>query len=140
MIKTFKGSLAGGDQERIRLGTTQGKVGYKIVDFRTMLADPMDASGKSVVKAYVREQSSVVNSIDFTESDLLAVSVLSHSTTSGAGTFNLIVFDNNVVNQDIYITASANPGPVNYYLELETITLTEQGAEYTTIKDLRANA
>jgi hypothetical protein len=139
MIKTFKGRLAGGAQERISLSTIQGKVGYRIRKFQTMLADPMDASGKSVVKAYQTEQSSVANSIDFTDANLLAVSVLSHNTTSGAGTFNLIVFDNKMVNQDIYITASANPGPVNYYIEIEATTLTDHAAEYTTIKDLRAN-
>jgi len=33
MIKTFRGLLADGGQDRIRLSTIKGKVGYKIAKF-----------------------------------------------------------------------------------------------------------
>ena len=139
MIKTFRGSLAHGTEDSIRLSTIQGKVGYRIVKYQTIAADPMNASTESVTQIWKTSQSSIGDTIDFSEPTLLAAAHISHNQTSGAGTFNYVVFDNETFNQDIYISTSANPGPVNYYIELEVIPLSDTGAEYATIKDLRSN-
>jgi len=137
MIKTFRGLLADGAEDRISLGTIQGKVGYRIVKFQTIATDPMGASTESVTQIWKQSQASVGTSIDFSDSILLAAAHISHNQTSGAGTYNYVVFDTETFNQDIFISATANPGPVNYYLELEVIPLSDQGAEYTTLKDIR---
>ena len=52
----------------------------------------------------------------------------------------VIIFDNKVFNQDMYITQTDNDGTdsCNYYIELEVIPLDDAGAEYTTLKDMRS--
>ena len=51
----------------------------------------------------------------------------------------MIIFDNEVVNQDIYVTHTDETATLacNYYIEMEVIPLDDKGAEYMTIKDLR---
>jgi hypothetical protein len=137
VVKTFRGSLADGTEDRIRLSTIKGKVGYKIVKFQTIAADPAGASTKSVTQMWKTSQSSIGGAINFSDSDLLAAAYISHNLTSGAGSYNYVVFDNEIFNQDIFVSSAANPGPVNYYIELEVIPLDDAGAEYTTLKDMR---
>ena len=43
-IKSFRGQIAMGGQETIRLSTNQGTVGYKIKKFRLMSSAPGTAS------------------------------------------------------------------------------------------------
>jgi len=134
--------LADGGQDRISLQTIKGKVGYKIVKFVILTTDPSGDTWEHIVKIYNTKQTSVDNTIDFTDPNLLAVGYISQNDTLRGG-FSQYIFDSMVFNQDIYITqvdeAAGNQG-CNYYIDLEVIPLTEQGAEYTTIKDLRSNA
>ena len=138
MIKTFRGMLADGGQDRLRLSTIKGKVGYRIVKF-DFIPNAPTTSSDNIVQIWKNEQTSVPTSggtIDFTDSSLLGVIFYN------AGKIVLIsFFDTETFNQDIYITNTDNTGTVgaNYYIELEVIPLSDQAAEYTTIKDLRAN-
>ena len=143
VVKTYRGLLADGGQERIRLSTIQGKVGYRIVKFQIFPNNPGTQSGEYVMKTYKVEQTTVDNVVDFSDQTLLAASYYTDqnapSTTPGE---IVTVFDQEVFNQDIYITYVDTDGSesTNYYLELEVIPLTAQGAEYTTLKDLRAQS
>jgi len=140
MIKTFRGLLADGGQDRIRLQTIKGKVGYRIVKFSIMPELPGAAYYESVVQIWKKEQAAAVNDIDFGDSDLLAAAFFSGD--SAAHNFYgpvLVIFDMEIFNQDIYITnQELQSGKANYYLELEVIPLDEAGAEYTTLKDMRS--
>jgi len=142
MIKTFRGLLADGGQDRISLGTIQGKVGYKIVKFQLMIPSPGTSDNVQVVKIYTVSQSSIVDTIDLTESNLLAAGYAGDDDDPRGLGRVAVIFDNEIFNQDIFISHKAHSGSggCNYYIELEVIPLSEQGAEYTTIKDLRANA
>jgi len=150
MIKTFRGLLADGGQDRIRLGTIKGKVGYKIIKFKLLSEKPGAVSQESVVKIYKTEQGvpagrpAIDGEVDFTDSDLLAsgIYILSDNSTAIWNTSETIIFDSEIFNQDIYITHSdiSTGQKCNYYFELEVIPLDDAGAEYTTIKDLRSNA
>ena len=53
--------------------------------------------------------------------------------------FQSVIFDNEIFNQDIFITHSepSSNSTGNYYIELEVIPLDDAGAEYTTLKDMR---
>ena len=143
VVKTYRGLLADGGQERIRLSTIQGKVGYRIVKFQIFPNNPGTQSGEYVMKTYKVEQTAVDNVIDFSDQTLLAASYYTDqnapSTTPGE---IVTVFDQEVFNQDIYITYIDTDGSesTNYYLELEIIPLTDQGAEYTTMKDIRTQS
>ena len=142
VVKTFRGLLANDAEDRIRLHTLQGKVGYRIIKFQVIGDSPVLENQESVVKIYTVPGKTIVETVDFSEADLLAVGVwTSHSTATIYPDDMTIIFDTEVFNQDIYISQTDTSGRAcNYYLELEVIPLTEQGAEYTTIKDLRANA
>jgi len=142
MIKTFRGLLADGGQDHIRLSTIKGKVGYRIVKFQLMHDEPGQQHTEHTVKIYKTLQTTIDNNVNFTDSDLLAAGYITESESIAYPVTSIIVFDREIFNQDIFITAEDTIGSrgVNYYLELEVVPLTDQGAEYTTIKDLRANA
>jgi len=140
MIKTFRGLLADGGQDRIRLQTIKGKVGYRIVKFELMDAAPGATNAEFVTKIYKTLQSTIDGAVNFTDTDLLAAATLVMQTSpSNNQTPLAVIFDNEIFNQDIYITNVDVDGsnPLNYYLELEVIPLDDAGAEYTTLKDMR---
>jgi hypothetical protein len=140
MIKTFRGILQDGGQDQIRLSTKKGKVGYRIIKFQVMGYEPGITTQESVVMAWKTEQSSVVGVVDFSDADLLATGLLMLHDSSAYQFTTDVIFDHQIVNQDIYIThKDVDTGqPCNYYLEMEVIPLSDMGAEYTTIKSLRA--
>jgi len=140
MIKTFRGLLADGGQERIRLQTIRGKVGYKIVKFEGIAQKPATEDQESVIKIFKTEQTSIDAEINFTDTDLLGVvSFLEVSGHASSGPTN-IIFDNEVFNQDIFVSHKdgSTGASANYYIELEVIPLDDAGAEYTTLKDMRS--
>jgi len=144
MIKTFRGLLADGGQDRIRLSTIKGKVGYKIVKLNLMPNLPGDGTQESLVKIYTDEQATVPltgGTVDFTDSSLLAAGFVGQTSTgSQYPPVQIILFDQEIFNQDIYITHTEqtdNTNKCNYYIELEVIPLSDMAAEYTTIKDIR---
>jgi len=140
MIKTFRGQLAHGGQDRIRLSTIKGKVGYRIVKFQTINDAPGTQDREFVTKIYKNKQTTIDAVVNFTDSDLLAMSALSITASPSEPYMQEIIFDQEMVNQDIYITAhntQAASGNLNYYFELEVIPLDDAGAEYTTLKDMR---
>jgi len=144
MIKTFRGLLADGGQDQIRLQTIKGKVGYRIVKFQIM--NPQAGASayemESTVKIYNTEQSTIDAIVNFTDTDLLGAAQL--GTHASFGTYpqsTIIIFDSEIFNQDIFITHKnlhSDALECNYYVELEVIPLDDAGAEYTTLKDLRS--
>jgi len=140
MIKTFRGLLASGGQDQIRLQTIKGKVGYKITKFQLLFDNPGAQSVENVVKIFKTEQTTIDSVINFTDSDLIAAAFLSGSTSATYPEDLTIIFDTEMFNQDIYITQSdlAGSQACNYYIELEVIPLDDAGAEYTTLKDMRS--
>ena len=144
MIKTFRGLLADGGQDRIRLQTIKGKVGYRIVKFQAFANLPGTTDWESTLQIFKTEQTTVsatTATVNFSDSDLLAATYYPDSAdlryNAGSTT---VVFDSEIFNQDIYITHTDTAGStaMNYYIELEVIPLDDAGAEYTTLKDMRA--
>ena len=138
VVKTFRGMLADGGQDRIRLSTIKGKVGYRIIKFQIIDKDPAAFDVKLIVKVFKTNQTTITSAINFTDSDLLAAAYyISGGITDTFG--NVTIFEQEMVNQDIYVTAFDKEGSSdsNYYLELEVIPLDDAGAEYTTLKDMR---
>ena len=138
MIKTFKGQLADGAQDRIRISTIKGKVGYRIIKFQLFPA-VQDSAKDSLVVILKKDPGAVVTTVDFTNEDVLAAALMYN------GTYEVqesVVFDQEIFNQDIYVTNNDSIGSnaMNYYIELETIALDDMSAEYTTIKDIRTNS
>jgi hypothetical protein len=140
VVKTFRGLLADGGQDRIRLSTIKGKVGYRIIKLQLMAENPGTTDYEHVVKIYKSEQSSITGDVNFTDSDVMAAGYLEGNNSSNyIGEPQTIIFDNEMFNQDIYVSHFDAKGALacNYYLELEVIPLDDAGAEYTTLKDMR---
>jgi len=138
MIKSYRGLIASGAQHTIPLHTNDGKTGYKVIKFEIM---PVDANTttENVVKIYKISQTTVTTDIDFNDNTLLAASAINDSTDPGQPPSAIVIFDNEVFNQDIYVTNKGHDATpaVNYYFELEQVNLTEDQALVAIVKNLR---
>lgn len=137
---SYRGIIAEGLQERIRLSTLKGKRGYKITKFQTLMSTPGVTGYENTMKIYSKEQTAVSTSVNFTEGDLLAASYIEDDANHAYPISNIVIFDNEVFNQDIYVTSANETGtvPVNYYIELETVELSDIQATQLTLKSLRS--
>jgi hypothetical protein len=138
-VLSFRGVIAEGLEQRIKLATKNGKTGYTIKKFQTMSTAPGNTNYETVNKIYSRSQGSATTGVDFTEADLLAVSYIEDNHDPAYPMTTDIIFDNVVFNQDIYVTSAGYTGttPTNYYIELETVTLNEVQSTQLTLKSLR---
>ena len=80
--------------------------------------------------------------MDFGESDLLAASYIEDAsaiTSVGASMAQTIIFTQEVFNQDIFVNTASLTGtvPTNFYLELETVDLSDTQSTQLTLKSLR---
>ena len=142
VVKTYRGLLADGAQDRIKLQTITGKVGYRIVKF-DIIGPDANENIESTVKIYKEEQSSIDDKIDFSDNSLLAAATMSGTTSSTYNTAaQVIVFDQEIFNQDIYVTHEDTHGSLacNYYIELEVVPLSSDQAAITTVKAIRGLA
>jgi hypothetical protein len=135
--KTFRGQLADGDIERIRLGTNNGLTGYKIKKFELFPAQ-QDSAKDSLVCLHSVKPDSATTSANFDSPTLLAAAVLFNGTYEVQ---NIVVFDNVKFNQDVYVTHvdSIGSNAMNFYLELEQVKLSLDEATVATLKDMRGN-
>jgi len=138
MIKSFRGKLADGGQDTIRLSTNKGQIGYKIKKFQVIGPDSHE-NIEATIKIYKYKQDTFNDDINLNDPTLLAVIVYifpQHSSNTAADT---IIFDNAIFNQDIFITQSGHgyQTALNYYIELEQVKLNVDEAAVATLKDMR---
>ena len=144
-IKSFRGQLADGGQDQIRLSTIQGKLGYRIVKFKGFPSTPGVTDYESTLMIWKTEQTSVSTTsatTNFNDNNLLGA-YFDHGKTSANSSsgINEVIFDNTIFNQDIYITHTNTDGSnaYNYYLELEVINLSDNEASVSTLMDIRGS-
>ena len=142
-IISYRGLLANGGQDTINLHTNDGKTGYKVIKFQVIPENPFAAADKELVmKIYKIEQTTIDGVVNFSENILLAVAIYSDSDGSAAPvtqSSDVVIFDNEIFNQDIYVTYVDKHGSQsgNYYIELEQVDLTEDQALVAIVKNLR---
>ena len=138
-IISYKGTLDIGLEDRIRLKTIKGKVGYKIIKFQILPSTPGAAEFELVGKITKVKDPNIGPTVKFTDSDLLAVAYYQDGSSISNNASVDIIFDNEIVNQDITVQHEdlSTGEACNFYLELELINLSDVEAEITTIKDLR---
>ena len=138
-IKTFRGLLTDGVEEKIRLSTLTGTSGYRILKFELIPPAPGDSNGENVVKIYKVTQTAVDALVDFTETTMLAAGYYAAESSSYSDN-KTVVFDNEIFNQDIFITnkdARGNSQSINYYIELEQVKLDSNETAVATLKNIR---
>jgi len=137
MIKSFRGLMLDGTIKTIRLSTNNGLTGYKINKLELINQNPGVESAEAVVKIYTVPQTTADAAVNFDDPTLLAVGFFRAHATHLA-LVDVIVFDNVIVNQDLYITAQdLENNAMNYHLELEQIRLDLSEATVATLKDMR---
>ncbi len=143
-IRSFRGKIIDGGVDTIVLHTNTGSTGYRIKKFEIMSARPgsSGSDAEHTVKIFSIPQTvaSVTNAIDFQDNTLLAAATMGNSATlSQYGSTPVIVFDNMVFNQDIFITHKETSGAedCNYYIELEQVKLALDENTVATLKDIR---
>jgi len=139
VVKSYRGLIPDGGQEKIRLTTTDGRIGYRITKFKIIRQAPT-SSVDHVVKILKTKPAIVPVSsatIDLADEDILAVAALSGTAFGEYDT--TIIFEQEIFNQDVYITHTDNDGSeaCNYYVEMEQIKLSVAQAEVLIVKDLR---
>jgi len=147
MKKTFRGLLADGDVQQIRLSTNNGLTGYKINKLQTIQNDP-GTTTEHVVKIFTTSTDgtgasrTAIDTINFDDPTLLAVAYLQSGPSASSSTVanEVIIFDSMTVNQDVFVTCKVITGsdPANYYLELEQTKLDHNEATVATLKDMRS--
>jgi len=128
-VHSFRGLLEDGKQREINIQGSVGAIAWRITKFQTVNAAPGAEDVENTTQIFRERQSAVVSTIDFTNNELLAISVY----RAGAGlaepnTAN-IIFDNALFVRNIYVT-SGNAGgsaTMNYYIELEEVTVSAAG-------------
>jgi len=144
MIKTFRGLMADGAQDTIVLHTNDGSTGYRIVKFQTMSADPYAGdAAEHITKIYKVTQTAVDGAVDFSDNTLLATAIVNNHTNGYSDpSVPVIIFDQEIFNQDIYITHADTQGAVacNYYLELEQVKLDLGETTVATLKNIKNEA
>jgi hypothetical protein len=138
-ILSYRGLLETDGQDTILLSTKKGEKGYRITKLQVVSRAPVGLDVEGVIKVYSTEQDSVDAVIDFNKQTLLGCAFYeNNSAISGEGQ-NVIIFDNKIFNQDIYVTCFSSASSINYYMELEVIMLNETEATVATLKDIRNN-
>ena len=128
MIKTFRGKLASSDIQKIRLGTNDGLIGYKINKFQLFPPTPGSTSYENVVQVFTEEPDSASAPVTFDNPLLLASAYMEGNASNQYNDMINVVFDHVKFNQDIYVTnvdVDGDTEAVNFYLELEQVKLTK---------------
>lgn len=140
MIKSFRGKLADGEEQTIRLSTKRGLTGYRIKQLQIITKTPYQTNeAEHVVKIYTTSHT-VDGTVDMTDPTFLAVAITNNA-KAGYETFigQQIIFEHVTFNQDIFIThhEAHSSEDCNYYLELEQVKLDLSEATVATLKDMR---
>ena len=127
-MKVFTGRLTSDNsatnQDQIHLSGGDTNTCYKLHDLK-LIAMSESADIAPVVKIYKNRQSSVTEEIDFTQAGLLGAAIYRQDSGNQFPPLQTVLFDNEIFNQDIFITYKDNEtasASVNYLLVLEEIT------------------
>tara|TARA_Y100001963_G_scaffold81419_1_gene112907 strand:- start:408 stop:857 length:450 start_codon:yes stop_codon:yes gene_type:complete len=148
MIKTFRGLLADGDTQIIRLGTNRGEIGYKVRKFEAFPYSPTDDNAENVLTIWTQKadaEGAEATEVNFSAPTLLAALYISnHGGEENVFVKDTVIIDSVKFNQDIFIASRIKSGAVessgiNYYIELEQFKLDLNEATVATLKDLRGS-
>ena len=139
-IKSFRGQMASSTTDTISLHTNNGAIGYRIKKLQLIAASPASHNMEGIFKIYSVDQGTTTSAtIDFSDPTLLAAANFDNSNSATYTPQPIIIFDNMIFNQDIYLTFQDQGAAesINYYIELEQIKLDLNENTVATLKDIR---
>ena len=139
---SYKGRIPTGEQVKIHLSTNDGLTGYKINKFNIMPKSPNAGDTALISKIFLTDQSNNINAdVDFNDTDMLATAVYEDHDNKAYSADNVVIFDVETFNQDIFITMADSDGntrPGNFYIELEKFKIDLNTSTYHTLKNIRS--
>jgi len=144
-IKSFRGmidsSLGNDAQDTISLHTNDGSVGYRIIKMQIFPNQPGEVDTEGTVKIFKIAQTAIDALVDFSDQTLLAAAYYTQNDGPNTTANTIIsIFDNEIFNQDItivYDEISGTQQKMNYYIELEQVSLDLTENTVATLKDIR---
>ena len=136
-IVSFRGTVVDGGEEMIPLSTNNGLIGYKITKFQVMTQTFQNA--ELIVRIW-KVPDVVQGNTDFSDNRLLAAAMYSSPAAAETNPEDItIIFDNEIFNQDIYVTNTgvSSAQTMNFYIELEQMSLDLSEQTVATLKDIR---
>ena len=141
-VKTFRGQLPIGVQEKIHLSTNDGLTGYRINKFQIMSSTPGDGEVEYVAKIYLTDQTGKITAtVNLSEPDLIGVVYHEDQPATAYTSSSAIIMDKETFNQDIFVYITDTLGGTiagNFYLELEQVKLDLNASTYITVKNIRS--
>lgn len=133
-----------GGTDKITLHTNTGSTGYRVKKFQAMQKSPgaLNCEGLIIIwKIPPTTAQIAATTIDLSDNTILGVCFYSAKAAADTNPEDLtIIFDNEVFNQDIYLTyrdISTVNDSMNYYIELEQVNLSLDENTVATLKDIR---
>ena len=121
-MHSFRGLLASGAQQKIRIQGPVGSIAWRITKFQTVGYDPTTLRSESVTKIYRETQTTFNVQIDFNDAELLGVAVWKNYEDAHRPLTQSVIFDNTLFSRNIYVTQKdTDDNPINYYIELEEV-------------------
>ena len=138
-IKSFRGLIKDNGIDTINLHTNDGSLGYRITKLQIISSTPGTVATEHTIKIFKIPQTTATGPIDLSDQTLLAVAYVENGSSAGNMQPEVIIFDNEIFNQDIYVTHVDENGatPCNYYIELEQVKLDLSENTVATLKDIR---
>jgi len=139
-IKSFRGKIADDGIDTISVHTNDGSVGYRIIKLTIMPENPGTTDFEHTIKIYKIPQTTATADMDYSDNTLLAAAYTEGNNSSNyIGQPLVTFFDNEIFNQDLYVTHVDAKGALecNYYFELEQIKLDLNENTVATLKDIR---
>jgi len=144
MIKTFRGLIPPDSTDTIVLHTNDGSTGYKVHKLQIIQMTPGGLDIEGMVKIWkVQPTAAEITSslFDLSDNRILGIGLFSAEDTANLYPEDMtIIFDNEIFNQDIYISYHDVRGQndsMNYYIELEQFKLDLSESTVATLKDIR---
>ena len=126
---SFRGLLADGGQDKIRIQGPVGDIAWRITKF-AILGPDGNSHVESSIKIYREKQTSIDGTINFGDADLLGAALYSQNSSAHQYPVDIVViFDNALFSRNIYVTQSETVGSAscNYYIELEEVKVGKAG-------------
>lgn len=142
-IKTFRGQMENDETQIINLHTNNGSTGYQIMKMQMLAGTPSNQNTEGLITIWSNSTAAAaavgLATVDFSNQELLGVGFYSSSASATIYPEDqIIIFDNMVFNQDVYLVCNTgSSAPLNYYIELEQRKLDLNENTVATLKDIR---
>jgi len=140
-MHSFRGLVAHNTQQKIRIEGATGDIAWRITKFAIMPNTPGGAVSENVVKVYRERQTSITQTVDFNDAELLAAGFFLNQSSTTNPYYDAVIFDNALFSRNIYVTAHDNVGSLkcNYYIELEEVKISAAGMAQLAVGAARRN-